>query len=323
MIISASRRTDIPAFYAEWFMNRIKAGYCAVPNPFNRNQVSYVPLRPEDTEVIVFWTRNPKPLLPHLKELDGKGFRYYFQYTLINNPKVIDPKSPQLDKAIKTFLLLAEKIGPDKLFWRYDPIIFSDQTDHAFHLKSFQKIAKTLEGATKRSVISLMDHYTKANIRLREVAEKGYRFFEANELEMQISHLVPVLTEIAHAAGMEIMSCAEECDLSIYGVQPGKCIDDEHIRRIYGIDVTNKKDPSQRKVCGCVVSKDIGMYDSCIYGCRYCYATSSFELSRANHASHNPKSPSLVGWYLPPDSIIAAEKKNPSNNQLSLFNQKW
>ncbi|MCX8024216.1 MAG: DUF1848 domain-containing protein, partial [Thermanaerothrix sp.] len=122
MIISASRRTDIPAFYTPWFIHRVRAGYCTVPNPFNHNQVSYVSLKPEDVDIIVFWTRNPAPLIPYLGELDARGLRYYFQYTIMENPRTIDKKSPPLQPAIETFVELSEKIGDERVIWRYDPI---------------------------------------------------------------------------------------------------------------------------------------------------------------------------------------------------------
>ena len=137
MIISASRRTDIPAFYAEWFMRRIRAGYCTVPNPYNRKQVAKVSLAPDAVDVIVFWTRNPRPLLPHLAELDRCGYRYYFQYTVMDNPRAIDPKSPAADAAIKTFRELAGIVGAERIIWRYDPIVISAATPAEFHLSTY------------------------------------------------------------------------------------------------------------------------------------------------------------------------------------------
>ena len=298
MIISASRRTDIPAFYAEWFMNRIRAGYCAVPNPFNRRQVSYVSLKPEDVDVIVFWTRNPRPLLPHLAELDARGYRYYFQYTVMDNPRPIDPKSPPLESALRTFRALADSIGPEKVIWRYDPIVFSTVTGARFHQDTYPHIAQALRGHTYRSVISIVDVYRKASRRPRDFAEQGVEITPyAGQPSERFDNLMRAMVRVAHENGMEIVSCAEDIDLQPYGIRPGKCVDDEYITKTFGITVTSKKDPGQRGVCGCVVSKDIGMYDSCLFGCQYCYATSSFERARINHGKHDPNSPSLIGWY--------------------------
>ncbi|MBI2875311.1 MAG: DUF1848 domain-containing protein [Candidatus Tectomicrobia bacterium] len=294
MIISASRRTDIPAFYTEWLMNRIRAGYCTVPSPFNRNQISTISLKPEDV-VIVFWTRHPRPLLPHLTELDERGYRYYFQYTVMENPRLIDPQTPPREASLETFRRLADRIGADRVIWRYDPILFSTITDAGFHQRTYEKIAQGLRGYTSRSVISIVDPYRKTERRLRELAGQGIAWLtcEGEALEA----LIRGLARIAAEQGMKIVSCAEKIDLRPYGVQPGKCVDDQLIAKAFGIEVPGEKDPVQREACGCVASKDIGMYDSCLFGCQYCYATTSFERARTNHQAHDPGSPSLLGWY--------------------------
>ena len=299
MIISASRRTDIPAFYADWFVNRIRAGYCIVPNPFNPNQVSRVVLGPEDVadsiRVIVFWTRNPRPLMRHLAELDARGYRYYFQYTLLDNPRPIDPYVPALDASLKTFCELADRVGPERVIWRYDPIVWSNVTGLEFHQQTYDHIARVLRGHTRRSVISLLDIYHKADKRLKGLTQQGIELATPNEDDL--GKLIRALVETATANDMEITSCAEQIDLRPYGVRPGKCVDDEYIQQVFGVEVTHLKDPSQRPACGCVASRDIGMYDSCLFGCAYCYATSNFGRARANHAQHHPDSPSLLGWH--------------------------
>jgi len=322
MIISASRRTDIPAFYAEWFINRIRAGFCSVPNPFNRNQVSRVSLAPEDVDVIVFWTRNPRPLFPYLPELDRHGYRYYFQYTLIDNPNEIDPKSPKVDYSIRTFQELAKLIGPERVIWRYDPIVFSDFTDVNYHLTKYISLAASLGGYSKRSVISIMDAYPKASKRLRDMTAAGIHLLLPPDLETAIPELIPQLVSTASQNEMEIFSCSETYDLSALGVLPGKCVDDHYIERIFGISVGSKKDPSQRSECGCVISKDVGMYDSCLFGCQYCYATSSFERAKENHAIHNPESPSILGWYETDDSKKQSRSSGIKPKQFSLWDNK-
>jgi len=299
MIISASRRTDIPAFYARWFINRIRAGYCEVPNPFNRQQVSRVSLLPEDVGVIVFWTRNPRPLFPYLNELDGRGYRYYFQYTLLGYPPEIDAHNPALPASLATFRELAQRIGPEKVIWRYDPIVLSEATPPAYHREAYARLARALAGSTRRSVISLMDDYPKIRSRLGEMGRQGAQLLplslaaEKASLPVWVEDLLRDLAEIARTNHMEIQSCAEEFDLLPYSIRPGKCVDDEYIQRVFGLDVTHSKDPSQRKACGCMVSKDIGMYDSCLFGCRYCYATTSFERARANYLRHDPDGPAI------------------------------
>ncbi len=321
MIISASRRTDIPAFYAQWFINRIRAGYCTVPNPFNPKQVAHVPLKPEDVDVFVFWTRNPRPLFPYLAELDKGGYRYYFQYTLLDNPSAMDLHTPSLEVALATFRELAEVVGPEKLIWRYDPIAFTEATDARFHAQTYADIARALQGHTQRSVISFVDVYRKARARLRDMAEQGYEMIDYDgQPGKRFDELLRALVQTATDCGLEIVSCAESIDLRPYGIRHGKCVDDDTIWQVCDITVTGKKDPSQRKACGCVISKDIGMYDSCLFGCRYCYATSSFERARVNHAAHDPHSPSLLGHHeiaKAPDQDLDTSCAEPSGRRPS------
>jgi hypothetical protein len=292
MIISASRRTDIPAFYTPWLMNRLRAGFCLVPNPFNPRQVSSVSLKPEAVDVIVFWTRNADPLLPHLQELDDRGYRYYFLYTVMNNPRALDPKSPALRASLGTVRSLVKHVGPRRVIWRYDPIVFTTGTGPTFHEKTYGRIARALNGLTKRSVVSTVNVYRKAEGRLRHLKEEGLPMVGCPE--DALADMMRSLAHIARDQGMTLFSCAEERDLEPYGIRRGKCVDDEYIQRVFGVEVTHRKDPSQRKACGCVISKDIGMYDTCLYGCVYCYATRSLERVKKNVARHNPASAMLV-----------------------------
>jgi hypothetical protein len=279
-------------------MNRVRAAYCTVPNPFNQQQVSYVSLKPEDVDVLVFWTRNPRPLFPFLQELDQRGYRYYFLYTLMDNPYLLDPHCPQTAVSLKTFCELSDRIGPSRMVWRYDPIVLSSLTDAAFHQATFERIARALRGFTCRSVFSTVALYRKVGSRLRQLRERGMELAEVEYCPGgQLDALMRAMAGIAAENGMEIASCAATMDLRPYGISPSKCIDDEHILKTFGVRVTGKKDPSQRPACGCVVSKDIGMYDSCLYGCIYCYATKSLEQARKNHTQHDPHSPSLLGWH--------------------------
>lgn len=295
MIISASRRTDIAAFYSDWFMNRIRAGYCAVPNPMNPRQVARVSLAPEDVTAFVFWTRSPTPLLAHLPELDARGFRYYFQITLLDYPRELDHRTPPLLTAVNAFRTLADRIGPERVVWRYDPIVFSSLTPPAYHIDKFGQIAALLNGYTQRSVISVVDHYRKVARRFADLRTRGIDIYEGEAVSDMIARLMPALSAIASANGLTLESCAETHNLTPYGILPGKCVDDALIRRVFGIDVTAKKDSAQREACGCVQSRDIGMYDTCLFGCQYCYATSSFDRARDHHRDHDPHAAALIG----------------------------
>lgn len=292
MIISASRRTDIPAFYSSWFMNRIREGFCLVPNPFNSKQVSRISLAPGHVDCIVFWTRDPRPLLPHLSLLDAEGYRYYFLITLLNNPRAIDPFAPPVKTSVETFKRLSDRIGPGRVIWRYDPILLSTVTDAHFHKESFSLLARELRGSTARSIISLATIYRKLRGRLSCLEQNGIRVREPEDLET--ADLMTSLAAAAKENGMEILSCAQERNLSDFGILPGKCVDDALIRELFGIEVSHRKDPSQRKACGCVESRDIGMYDTCRFGCVYCYATSDFGRAKANCSKHDPTGASLL-----------------------------
>jgi hypothetical protein len=312
MIISASRRTDIPAFYAPWFVNRLRAGYCTVPNPFNHQQVRRISLLPEDVDVIVFWTRSARPLIPYLDELDECGYRYYFQYTLLAYPQPLDPGVPSLAVGLDTIRALAEKIGPRRVIWRYDPIAFTDLTPPDYHRQQYERLAKQLAGYTQRSVISLMTLYPKIRKRLHAIAPYGAAlqppatygrdWFQAE----WFPGLMRDLVAIAQNHKIQVTSCAMEKDLTQYGVRPGKCIDDTYIASEFGLEVSHNKDPGQRPACGCVISRDIGMYDTCLFGCPYCYATRSFEHARINHAAHMVDSPSMIGRYEAVDRDLSA-----------------
>ena len=294
MIISASRRTDIPAFYSEWFMERIRAGHCTVPNPFNAKQVTKVSLAPKDVDAIVFWTRNPRPLVSHLPELDERGYVYLFQYTLLDYPRWLETNTPPVDAAIASFRAVAERVGPSRVIWRYDPLVFTRTIDADYHRRVFSRIAAALRGSTERVVVSIVDDYAKSRRRLNALHDETPQPRDNVCASEVFGELMREFVGIAAEHGMEIQSCAETIDLRRYGIKPGKCIDDILLNRLFNLNVPATKDPSQRTHCGCVVSKDIGMYNSCSFGCQYCYATASFETARTRYARHDVHAASLL-----------------------------
>ena len=296
MLISASRRTDIPAFYAPWLMNRLREGYCKVPNPFNAHQVQRISLMPEEVEVIIFWTRHPRALFPYLEEMERRGYRFYFQYTLLDYPSSLDRDNPPYKAKIAAFQELSSRLGPERVVWRYDPIVLTSATPATFHLEAFERITAELQGYTRRVVVSLLTPYKKIQGRMQALEQQGVSLYPTYDIgDPRLGDFLRSLVEIAQRRGLQITSCASELDFSPFGIQPGKCIDDELIERLFGIDVSHLKDPGQREVCGCVTSKDIGMYDSCLFGCQYCYATTSFSRAHSNHARHDPCSPTQIG----------------------------
>lgn len=280
MIISASRRTDIPAFYPEWLMGRLKSGFVDVVNPFNPNQQRRVDLEPESVDAIIFWTRNASPLLKHLPLMDEMGYRYYFLYTITGYPKILEENLPPLQSAIGTFKRLSDSIGPERIIWRYDPIVISSITDPDYHRRNFENIARALSHHTGRVVVSFVNMYKKVRRRLQAISKEsavGFRDPEAGEIEA----LSRDLATIAASNALEIQSCAEDPDFSQSGIKPGKCVDNYLLNSSFHTNLPYRKDPHQRKACLCTASVDIGAYDTCGYRCVYCYANSSFERAAA------------------------------------------
>ena len=293
MIISASRRTDIPAFYSEWFMRRIHQQYCLCVNPFNRHQVTQVSLQPEDVDALVFWTKNAEPLLSRLPELDARGYRYYFQYTLNGYGELFEPNLPELERCIETFLQLSERIGAERVIWRYDPVILSSRTDVSYHQQRFGYILERLQAATRRIVVSIVDDYRKASHNFKRLQVQGLTIQTDYRAE-QLASLCTFMSEQAGRHNIPVYSCAESFDLTPFDILPGKCVDGDLIARLFNVQVKAGKDRSQRRECGCLQSKDIGFYDTCLHGCAYCYA-GTLQSGLRNRVKHEVDSPLLIG----------------------------
>lgn len=294
MIISASRRTDIPAFYSSWLMNRVRAGFCLVPNPFNPKQISRVSLAPNDVDAFVFWSKNPRPMLGQLSELTDLGFPYYFQFTLNGYPSPLEPNVPPVEQRIATFQHLAEQLGPKRVVWRYDPILITPKTPYDFHAEAFERLAKSLQGSTQRVVVSVMDAYRKTSRRMAALADQGFAFETDAVQSPKMRNLMSHIGRVAKAFGMEVFTCAETVDFTSEGAPPGSCIDSVLLASL-GRTVPAVKDPGQRPACLCVTSRDIGVGDTCLHGCPYCYATRDNDLAQERHKQHDPTSPMLFG----------------------------
>jgi hypothetical protein len=271
-IISASRRTDIPAFYSEWFMNRIRAGFCEIVNPFNARQITRVSLRPEDVAAIVFWTRYPAPLLRHAHELQDRGYRFYFQYTINGYPEHLEEANPSLEKALSGFHAASAFA---RTIWRYDPIVVSASSPVSWHIDNFAKIASQLAGHTEECYFSLVDVYGKTQ---RNFTKRGIRLAEYDALD-----LTRRLRDIATAHGMTLYACCEDA-LVADGVEKGRCVH---------MPGTRFRPAPTREQCGCMESTDIGAYDTCRFGCVYCYATNSRAAAERRSARHDPQAAAL------------------------------
>ena len=286
MILSVSRRTDIPAFYSDWFFNRLKEGFVYVRNPMNIHQVSKIVLSPDVIDCIVFWSKNPKPMLSRLDEL--KDYMYYFQFTINAYDKGFEVGVPRKEGIINTFKELSEKVGPKRVIWRYDPILLTEKMDMDYHIRYFEEIAKRLEGYTDTCVISFVDLYKKTQSNLKDTQAREPSLKEMIEIAAK-------MFLIANKYGITIQTCAEEIALESVGIKHGKCIDNALIEDLLGVKLVVSKDPNQRKECGCVQSVDIGEYNTCAHGCKYCYANFKESMVLRNRAAHDPNSPLLVG----------------------------
>jgi DNA repair photolyase len=282
VIVSASRRTDVPAFHAEWFFGRLRAGHAKSVNPFSGTP-QYVSFA--RTRAVVFWTKNPKPILPDLAELDRRGIGYYFQFTLNDyEAEGLEPGVPPLRVRIETFRELSRRVGSSRVIWRYDPLMLADGIDVPRLVERVTRVGEQLYSCTERLVIAFADieRYVKVRSRLRKFG-RGCRELTAEEMQA----FAEKLTKATKGLGFQIATCAEAVDLSLHGIGRNKCIDDALLEGLFPHDAELKhflgptenrlrlKDKGQRKECGCIVSKDIGTYDTCPHLCRYCYATSA------------------------------------------------
>lgn len=311
MILSVSRRTDIPNYYSEWFLNRIKEGYLYVRNPMNIHQISKIDISPEIVDCIVFWTKNPEPMLDKMEQLND--YKYYFQFTLTGYGKDMESGLPhKRDKMIPIFKRLSEMIGKEKVIWRYDPIVITETYSEEYHLKAFQEIASSLNGYCKRVVISFVDLYAKTKKNMKDI-----RTIDKNQCELIT--FSKKLAEIAKINGMEIETCAEVIDLSSCGIKHSSCIDKKLIENIIGCPIKVEKDKNQREECGCVESVEIGTYNTCLNGCKYCYANYNEERVKANNALYDPQSPILCSKITEEDKITDRVVKSIREGQISLF----
>jgi len=322
IIISASRSTDIPAFYADWFFDRLGKGYSAWTNPFNgvKSYISY-----EKTRFIVFWSKNPKPLLKHIGELMALNINCYIQYTLNDYvDEGLEPNVPDVDGRIETFKTLVEKLGKESVIWRFDPLVLTDTIDVDTLLNKITYIGDKLKNYTERLVFSFVDISMYNRVR-KNLERDNVHYQEWTEEQMNLfaKRLSKINSE--HEWNYQLSTCAEKISLEQYGISHSKCIDDELMIRLaykdetlmrylgvnihttqtdlwgnvpipqnaividsdhYAIKEKDNKDKGQRAFCGCIVSKDIGQYNTCPHQCKYCYANTSRSSALANYKYH-------------------------------------
>jgi hypothetical protein len=310
LIVSASRSTDIPAHYSSWFFHRLEKGFIRWINPFNKKS-QIVSLK--KAKLIVFWSKNPQPIIPYLSALDKKEIRYVFQFTL--NDYVMEKLEkgvPSLSERIATFRHISSIVGKDRIFWRFDPLILTNKISVDSLLKKIRNVGEQIAPYTSRLTISFLIHYIKV---VRNMGSAGYEIHPF--CEDSIEQIGKGLQTMSREWGIPVVSCAESRALDKYGIRHGACIDPYHLNEVFKKDIQltkffgieneqvdlftstgdrihTLKDSGQRKLCRCIVSKDVGMYDTCTHYCTYCYANTSEKLVRINAGKIGATGESLV-----------------------------
>ena len=311
MIISASRRTDIPAYYSEWFWNRLREGYVLVRNPMNPYRVSRISLSSDVVDGIVFWTKNPIPMMDKLDAL--RDYPYYIQFTLTPYEKDVEcALPPKREVLIPALRRLSERIGKERIVWRYDPILLNDRYTVDHHIRTFRSMCDSLSGYTDACTISFLDLYRNMRGRIDPLGIRPPTAEQADEIACR-------LAEIAREYDLLINTCAEDGNYSRWGIGHGACIDADRLSRIGGVPLSVGRDKNQRGMCGCDESIDIGTYHTCANGCVYCYANHSPSLTARSIASYDPSSPLLCGKITEEDVITEREMKSCRVGQMALF----
>ena len=313
MIISASYKTDIPAFYGQWFRNRLLAGFCRMVNPYNKNQRQVVPLDRKSVDGFIFWTKNLTPFMGTLSEVSKLGYPFIVQHTINGYPRALESRVVDAKQAIQTFKNASEMHGNRAFVWRYDTIIFTSEMDIDFHRSNFRNLASELVGSTDEVVVSFMQVYRKTRFNMNSAA-RAHNFAWSDPPAEEKRELLRELALIASDSGMRLSICTHP-DLMMPGVSEARCIDGHRLMDVAGRPFrSNIK--GMREGCGCFESKDIGDYDTCPHGCVYCYAVRSRDVALQRYHNHDP-----LGEYLFPQEPLPplTDEQRASASQLRLL----
>lgn len=308
MILSASRRTDVPCYFSDWFINRVREGYALYRNPMNPNQISKVILSPDIVDCIVFWTKDPLNIMDKLNILDEMGYKYYFQFTLTPYDNSVEKWLRSKSDIEETFISLSKLIGKDRVIWRYDPIILNNIYSIEYHKDQFSRMINKLCRYTENVIVSFVDMYSK-NITdlIRPISD-----CEIEEISRFISYQ-------ANEFGITAKACCEKLDLSQVGIQRSSCVDKAILEKICNTQLNLKTDKNQRRGCGCCESIDIGVYNTCLNGCIYCYANYSQESIKNNLLRHNQLGELLIGEVGINEEIKVKKLYSNKVTQIDLF----
>lgn len=307
MILQTGNRTDIPAFYSEWFAHRLREGFVLVRNPFNPLSVTRYRLNPEVVDLIVFCSKNPRPMLRYMDLL--APFRQYWFMTITPYEPDIEPNVPPAAEVMQTFRAFSDIVGPTNMCWRYDPILIDETWTAERHIEAFSSMCKTLEGSTHTVVISFIDLYEKVKVNYPEVKTVPF--------SVQLS-LTETLVGIAGEYGMIVKPCGESPQLASVGADCSGCMTQRVFEEAIGQNLNLPPNPNNRKECACYITNDIGAYNTCGHFCRYCYANADRDAVRESMRQHDPRSPLLIGHLTPADIIHDAKQKSWIDPQLRL-----
>ncbi|MDE5801806.1 MAG: DUF1848 domain-containing protein [Lachnospiraceae bacterium] len=308
MILNTGSRTDIPAYYSDWFYNRIEAGYVLVRNPYYPSQITKYLLSPDVIDVMVFCTKNPSPMLDRLSLLSA--FDTFWFVTITPYGTEIEPHVPPKEQVIASFRQLSEVIGSSRISWRYDPVLITDTYSIAHHIEQFHLMAEALSGYTTQCVVSFIDLYEKTKRNFR-----GIRSVTSEEQEI----LIEAFSNIAKKNGLQIHLCCENASLVRENVDADGCMSKAVLEKALGCKLNVPKKKTARSECSCLLGADIGAYNTCGHGCLYCYANYDMETVAKNRKLHNASSPLLIGELSEQDVVKSAEQKSWKNGQLDIF----
>lgn len=311
MIVSASYKTDIPTFYGDWFMNRLRAGFCYTVNPYGR-QVYRVDLDRSAVDGVVFWTKNVGPFLKYLPEVKERGFPFILHYTINAYPRELETSVVDWRRSVEHAHRLRESFGPKVVVWRYDTILLSTFTPPPFHVENFTRLADALAGATDEVVVSFAQVYRKTKRNLEAAAtQAGFAWSDPSDDAKRL--LLSKLVDAATHRGIRVAVCSQKTYV-VPGATEARCVDADRLREISG-RAFRAKLKGNRPECGCFESRDIGEYDTCPHGCVYCYAVQNRELAADRYKRHDPRSPFLFD---PPPGVRLPDEPKRS---LSLFDE--
>mgnify|MGYP005801260337 FL=1 len=300
MILNTGGRTDTVQYYTEWLLNRFSEGYVLTRNPLFPNKISRYELTPDKVDCVVFCSKNYQPILPRLHEITD-CFNTYFHYTITAYGKDIEPGVPSIEESMETLIRLSDQVGKQRVAWRYDPVLLTKEYTIERHLQTFERMAGELAPYIDRCIFSFVEMYKK--------------------LESNMPELIPLSTDdmdelacgvgsIARKCGIHLQTCGTNVDYSRYGIHASGCMTLDILGEANGIEFKKLKHKGMRQGCHCIESRDIGAYDTCLNGCKYCYANKNPQKAFENYKYHDPKSPLLLGHVKPEDTVIQGAQKS-------------